>query len=262
MTSPAFFAAVRLLILPLQGPGGDAAAECTALLHQAASAIPGLQVIPAPEVEAAFKGEPGKIFRRCGDETDCQAKIGLALKAKLLLAGSASAMDQGALLDLTLMDVGSGVVTHRFSRTVMGSPARRAAALEATLISVLFPERYVGSIELALDPPGGEVWIDGALKLESAPAQATLRDVREGQHTVRVNRLGYREFIAVVQVPYADTTRLDVKLRPGAPDSPASIPPGPTLAASDSVYKRWWFWTIVGAVVLGGVITTVVVSTK
>ena len=37
--------------------------------------------------------------------------------------------------------------------------------------------------------------------------------------------------------------------------------PGPTPeAASSPFYTRWWFWTIVGAAVVGGVVTAVVLS--
>jgi len=61
------------------------------------------------------------------------------------------------------------------------------------------------------------------------------------------------------------------------PSPPPALPPAPSPAASDPmmltangsaskpageapVYKRWWFWTAIGAVVVGGVVTAVVLS--
>jgi hypothetical protein len=38
--------------------------------------------------------------------------------------------------------------------------------------------------------------------------------------------------------------------------------PTPEPAASPPVYKRWWFWTSVGVVVAGGVVTAIVLSSK
>jgi hypothetical protein len=59
--------------------------------------------------------------------------------------------------------------------------------------------------------------------------------------------------------------------QPGVPPYPAPPPagdqqPAGTLVAqpappqSQPVYTKWWFWTIVGAVVVGGVVTAVVLS--
>jgi hypothetical protein len=59
--------------------------------------------------------------------------------------------------------------------------------------------------------------------------------------------------------------------QPGVAPYPAAPPPGdqqpagtlmaqPAPAESQPVYTKWWFWTIVGAVVVGGVVTAVVLS--
>jgi hypothetical protein len=63
---------------------------------------------------------------------------------------------------------------------------------------------------------------------------------------------------------------------PGPPGAQTAYPPGteqqqpsgalvaqpeqPQPASSGPVYTKWWFWTIVGAVVVGGVVTAVVLS--
>jgi hypothetical protein len=62
---------------------------------------------------------------------------------------------------------------------------------------------------------------------------------------------------------------------PGTEGAPAAYPPGgdqqpsgalvaqpaqPQSASSGPVYSKWWFWTIIGAVVIGGVVTAVALS--
>jgi len=58
-------------------------------------------------------------------------------------------------------------------------------------------------------------------------------------------------------------------LPPAAAVAPASDPLGIAQSAPPSepqpgspVYKRWWFWTGIGAVVAGGVVTAIVLSSK
>jgi hypothetical protein len=36
--------------------------------------------------------------------------------------------------------------------------------------------------------------------------------------------------------------------------------PGPPAQPSSPIYAKWWFWTIIGAVVVGGVVTAVALS--
>jgi hypothetical protein len=50
---------------------------------------------------------------------------------------------------------------------------------------------------------------------------------------------------------------------PGPAQQPAGAlvaQPGPAPAESQPIYTKWWFWTIVGAVVVGGVVTAVALS--
>jgi hypothetical protein len=42
----------------------------------------------------------------------------------------------------------------------------------------------------------------------------------------------------------------------------AQSAPNPEPPASQPVYKTWWFWTGVGVVVVGGVVTAIVLSSK
>ena len=49
---------------------------------------------------------------------------------------------------------------------------------------------------------------------------------------------------------------------PPEPLGIAQTGPNPEPPASQPVYKRWWFWTGVGVVVAGGVVTAIVLSSR
>jgi hypothetical protein len=60
-----------------------------------------------------------------------------------------------------------------------------------------------------------------------------------------------------VEPPPPATAPLDLK-----PASVVLVASAPKAATSTPVYKRWWLWTTVGAVVAGGAIAVTVVATR
>ena len=119
----------------------------------------------------------------------------------------------GRLLELAVLDVGSGRIKRKVSRSLAGPAERQRATLAIILTEAFFPERVVGRIALRIDPPGARVLLDGQPRVDPAPALVNLENVPEGRHTVQVQLAGYLEFIAFVQVPYQGVSQLDVKLR-------------------------------------------------
>lgn len=265
---------VRVATLPLDCEKSDArlAAEIDAILREVAGQMPGVENIEKQAIDRALKGKVGGILRRCGKQMDCRLKVGSMLGAQLLVTGRACTMGQGVLVDLEFLDVGSGKVVSKISRTLSGTRVRKAAAFEAILTEVLFPERMVGQLDIFLSPPGGSVYLDGQLKVKPAGPQLHLKDVPAGQHTLRVQRQGYQDFYAIVQVPFQGTAKLNVKMRKGrsAPRGTAQTAAGDNQAVmapeeteekpSTPWYGRWWLWTAVGLVLVGGTVTAVVLA--
>lgn len=258
-------APVRVATLPLDCEKSDAclAAELDEILRGVAAQMPGVENIEKSTIDRALKGKVGNILKRCGKQMDCRLKVGSLLGAQLLVTGRASTMGDGALVDLEFLDVGSGKVVSKVSRTLSGTRVRKAAAFEAILTEVLFPERMVGQLDLFLTPPGGSVFLDGRLKVKQAGPQLHLKDVPAGQHTLRVQRQGHQDFYAIVQVPFQGTTKLNVKMREGQPsgDNPAVMAPEEMEEKSPTPwYKHWWLWTAVGVLLVGGTVTAVVLA--
>jgi hypothetical protein len=258
-------APVRVAAMPFDCEKSDArlAAELDDILREVAGQMPGVENIDRRSLNRALSGKVDTILRRCGKQKDCRLKIGELLGAQLLVTGRAGVMGDGALVELEFLDVGSGEVVGKISRTLSGSRVRKAAAFEAVLTEVIFPERMVGQLDVFLNPPGGSVSLDGQLKVKQAGPQLHLKDVPAGQHTLRVQRKGSRDFYAIVQVPFQGTARLNINMREGKPVEPGPVvlPPGEVPEGSSTPwYGRWWFWTAVGAFLIGGTVTAVVLA--
>jgi hypothetical protein len=70
-----------------------------------------------------------------------------------------------------------------------------------------------------------------------------------GTYSLRVVRAGYKEFQTVVRVVGEKSTELAVTLELApAPTRPAPGAPGP----DGGITSKWWFWTSVGVVIVGG----------
>jgi hypothetical protein len=131
----------------------------------------------------------------------------------------------------------------------------------------------LGSIEVWGEPKGASVTVDdrtaGRLPMER-PARATA-----GQHAIRVEAAGFLTVTRTVEVMARKLSREQVVLVPVAvatADVAAARPPAETAepvltvrppveqkaspttvdTGGDRFYTRWWFWTIVGAVVVAG----------
>ena len=258
-------APVRVAMLPLgcDQPDAPLAAELDGILREVASQMPGVENVDKQTIDCALNGKVGGILRRCGKQMDCRLKVGSLLGVQLLVIGRAEKIGEGVLVDLEFLDVGSGKVMSKISRTLSGTRVRKAAVFEAILTEVLFPQRLVGQLDIFLTPPGGSVYLDGQLKVKPAGPQLHLKDVPAGQHTVRVQRQGHQDFYAIVQIPFQGTTKITINMRKGQPAEryPAVIPSEETAEESSTPwYGRWWLWTAVGAVLIGGTVTAVVLT--
>lgn len=125
---------------------------------------------------------------------------------------------------------------HPFKKSVVLSSGT-TLALEAKLYS----KNTTGVLEVSSPVPGAIVFMDGK-RVGTVPVQAALP---AGEHRVVVRHEGYEEAETSAVIQAGRSSRLDV---------PLDRPPGIT--------SRWWFWTGVGVVVVGGVALTAALLTE
>jgi hypothetical protein len=125
---------------------------------------------------------------------------------------------------------------HPFKQTVT-LPGGGQSSVHATLHS----KTTTGVLEITSPIVGADVFVNGS-RLGTAPAQTVLK---AGEHRVLVRREGYEEAETTAVISAGRTTRLDMRL-----DQP---PP---------ITARWWFWTGVGVIVVGGVVLTAALLTE
>lgn len=115
-------------------------------------------------------------------------------------------------------------------------PGGGIARVDVTLAS----KAVGGRLRVSSPVAGALVSVDGR-PIGVAPADVS---VNAGAHRVVVQRDGYETAETTALVETGEERRVDVP-----------------LAQRSSVFGRWWFWTGVGAIVAGGVVTTIVLIT-
>jgi hypothetical protein len=119
-----------------------------------------------------------------------------------------------------------------------------------------------GAAELMQPPPGAvhiSVNVDVATLLvdgeEVTPdPDGVLRGLEPGEHVLVVQAEGYGEAEQSFEVSRGETTELSVNLTRSEVLR---------VIESTPVHRRWWFWTIIGVVVIGaGAAATAVVLTQ
>ena len=207
--------AVRVGVLPLAVESKDSAParQMTALLQEVLGGMSGVELTDWSKLPPKRRKQVDHLLQRCGNQFDCQLRIGRALNLQLMFVGSVNSLGEGAVLDLQVIELSTKKVITKLSRSLTGSRAHRAEALETLLTRIIFPERMVGRIEMRLEPAGGLVSLDNQIRVKDAPALVNLENVSEGPHTIHISLDGYKDFIAIVQVPFKGVSQLDIKLR-------------------------------------------------
>ena len=130
----------------------------------------------------------------------------------------------------------------------------RDETLELLARAKAFVARY--EIEIKPEPPSLQIVVDG-IPVEFAPGQGLTLSV--GEHVLQVQAPRYQEEKRALSVKGGEAVRIVIELKetPAAPRLATSAQP---QRDERSVWSSPWLWTGVGAVVVGGVLTAVLLS--
>jgi hypothetical protein len=117
-------------------------------------------------------------------------------------------------------------------------PGGKETAIECRLL----PKDASATLAVMSDTPGTRISVDGKSQ-GNAPAMVP---VMPGSHTVLASREGYED------------SQIQVVVRAGEDRRDVTV----NLAKSAPLTSKWWFWTGIGVVVVGGVIITAAALTE
>jgi hypothetical protein len=243
-----------VVVAPLSALGAHdtsaSAAQVQAELEHAIARIDGVTVIGSKDAIDQVKKAKRPELRVCDGELACLTALGKLVGADLVVAGEAGGLGEVHVVYLQLIDAAKGKELR--STTLEVGDAASGGALGAAH-RLLAPERYLGTLVVAVDTPGALLYVDGK-KLGTAPAPAIETSV--GTHALRVTHPEYRDFVRFVDVGFAAETVVDVALQQfpivstemtgtgdGKPRSADALRPLPW-------YRKWWAIAAFSGIVL------------
>lgn len=252
---------IRVAVAPLsemaEQQRGVRAAE--QLIPRAVGAVPGFFAVPEKELRTAIRKANRRDLEACEGQLPCLAELGRLVRATVVLSGEAADLGDGQVVYLKAVDVSQA---NEFAKTtvILDASGAEADARKAAF-RLLAPERYQGTLELAIDMDGAAVFLDGG-KMGTSPIPPL--KVLVGTHALRVTHERYRDFVRFVDIRFEATTPVEVAMGafPIVRDDMQQKPKRPaTPAAPLPWYRRWWVAAGVGGAVLLGTALVVASTT-
>jgi hypothetical protein len=214
--APAQAGKSRLAVLDLKdkGVGPDVASLLTSVASNRLSEIGIFQVISREDIKNMLSHQQDQILLGCVAE-DCLVKIGGALGAENLVAGTVGKVGDKYVISLQLIDVRATKVVKRVEREFAGSrdklleETRNAAyrVVEDVLVA------QSGKVILSVSEEGADISVDG--KTGGTSPLAAL-EIPAGPRDIRVSKQGFVDWVRTVQVEPRQTQMEEVTLIPSA----------------------------------------------
>lgn len=206
----------RLAVLDMKdkGVGPDVASLLTSVASNRLSEIGIFQVISREDIKNMLSHQQDQILLGCVAE-DCLVKIGGALGAENLVAGTVGKVGEKYVIGLQRIDVRGAKVVKRVEREFEGSRDKLLEEVRNAAYKVVedILVEQSGKLILSVSEEGADVSVDqktvGASPLPSL-------DIPAGPRDIRVSKKGFVDWVRTVQVDPKQTRMEDVTLIPSA----------------------------------------------
>jgi TolB-like protein len=236
---------VKFAVFRLDAAGidSDVVRSLTQFMLVELSSIRGAEVISPDDIKAIVGAERYKAIlgEDCSD--DCLVRLSGSLNVDYLVTGLVGKLEDDYVVSLRLIDPRRAEVVNRISDAVRGPVDELKRAIR-TFARRLIDLDGQGQGYVAFSGPvsGATVFMNGA-KMGTLPLKPG-DPLDSGRLDVRVTKGGYFDWESDVFVQPGETALVwaDLERKPRP------------------LYAKWWFWSLVGGVVAGGVATAVVVG--
>jgi hypothetical protein len=225
--------------------------ELDTALEDKVKLYPTLALVPGPTGEITDE----MIDLECIDlDAECMSKLGKKFGGDRVVHADVSHRTKGVTLNLRVIDVQKGVAIH-------------TKTLEAKTASALVP-LLTAELEVPFGPPP-KIIRKGTLVVEASSKKAQILlgvdlvgtgrvslELEPGEYTIRVTEPGHEDVIRKVMVDSEKTTTEAVAMV-AIVKPPVEPPAEPKVGKSSS---GWILWAVVGAVVVGGTVAVIALS--
>src|SRR5262245_16031868 len=230
------------------GLDSEIVARLEALLRAELERIVGAGLPPAREVARASAADPK--LANCTAEPDCLSALGRALGAGLVVAGNVGGLGESYVINLKIVDARTGAELRRVSQTLHGDPDVLIEEIRVAAYRLVAPEKVKGALAVLADARGARIFLDG-VPIGATPTPGPIGGLPVGEHSLRIARDGYADFLRTVTIRFQKTTQVVVHLEELPVAAGAPRRGGDDDREPVHFYGRWWFYAIVGAVAVG-----------
>lgn len=234
---------IGIFSIEATGVGEEIAKNLSQLLAVELSKVRGAEIISPDDIAALLGAAKYReiVTGECTDE--CFAAISGSLNVAFIVVGHIGKLEKEYVLSLRLLDQQRLAVANRITETFRGPEEELKRAIRS-LGRQLVGVRTEGDGTLAVSGPvsGAEVSIADE-RLGSIPVKSD-RAFPAGRLEMRITKDGYLDWQSDVFIQPGETNLVWAELEP----------------APKSLFEEWWFWTIVGAVVVAGSTAGIILS--
>jgi TolB-like protein len=220
-----------LEVRPL-GEEKELAQNLTQVVIMELKKIDGLSLISRDEIRSMLSFEQDRQALGCSDES-CLAEIGGALGVEYIVTGNVGKLGEAYILNLKLINIRDAKTENRVAESFQGDETQLIGAARFAVRKLLgITGEGDGQLQVRPSVMDSRLFVDGQ--------EIEMREkisLKAGKYNLRLEADGHYPWIGDVYVDVSKETLLDVSL---------SEMPKPW-------YKKWWFWTTVGAVVVSSV---------
>ncbi|HET6611384.1 MAG TPA: PEGA domain-containing protein [Kofleriaceae bacterium] len=239
-------------LAPITGLAGDSDAAAVraaqAAIGHGIEGVTGATLIPPDQVAKRARAAHQARLLSCTEQEQCLRKLGRLAGADVIIQGELGGLGSAQVIYLKLIRTDGGPAQS----TTLSLSANSDDKAVAAVTRLLAPERYTGTLALAIDAEGAAVFVDGQ-RLGISPLTAPL-SLEVGSHALRVTHPEYRDYVRFVNIEFHRQRSLDIGLQQFPIVASSSVDGGGadsiTLQGKAPTRERPWYrrwYTIAGA---------------